>query len=156
MIAVDERNFYYRGVDINEVIPLMMLIMIGTCPIATLLGSALLKPGLSASSWIGNWVITGVASSVGGVAFFCLDYVLWRLWLGLPPQALSNLLTIIIGLMLTILAGLVPFIIFGILISIESAAVALLLAPLSLLVRRLILRRGSVAEPAGSASQTQP
>ena len=41
-------------------------------------------------------------------------------------------------------------------IAIDSAMVALLLTPLSLLVRWLILRRISTAEPAGGASQTQP
>ena len=156
MIAVDERNFYFHGVEFNDVFLVMMLSVIATGPIATVLGNTLLKPGLSATTWIGNWVITAVASGVGGVALLCLVIVLWRISMWPPQAVFSDLLTIIIILTLTILAGVVPFIIFTILISIELTAVALILAPLSLLIRWLILRRASVAEPAGGASHTQP
>lgn len=155
LMADDERSVYYHGVELDELIIPMILVMVGTCPTATLLGSALLKPRLSASSWIVNWVTTGVASSLGGVAIFWLAAAFLGVWTGPPPAALSNPLYIIGSLMIETLAILIGFLIFGILIVIESAVVALLLAPLSLLGRWLILRQARVGEPAGGASQTQ-
>ena len=63
----------------------------------------------------------------------------------------------VIGAVLgVVLIGGVRTLAVSVLIGIESGAVALVLAPLSLLVRRLILRRTRVAEPAAGASQTQP
>ena len=53
------------------------------------------------------------------------------------------------------IAGGVVALVYAVLIAIESAVVALVLAPLSLLVRRLILRRTRVAETVGGASRSQ-
>ena len=135
---------------------LMALMMVGTCPIATLLGSIMLTHELSSIRWIFNWVITGVASSAGGVAIFWLIAALLMISQELPPVAFSNLTYVIGIIMWIIFSGVMGSLFFGILIATESALVALLLAPLSLLVRRFMLRHVSAAEPTGVASQSQP
>ena len=135
---------------------LMLLMMVGTCPIAILLGSVMLTHELSSIRWIFNWVITGVASSTGGVAIFWLIAALLMMLQGLHPVAFSNLGYVIGIIMWVIFSGVMGSLFFGILIAIESALVALLLAPLSLLVRWFMLRHVSAAESGGVASQTQP
>ena len=82
-------------------------------------------------------------------------------FLGTPccgtPLALSDPIFFVADLLGgTLIIGLAFSLVVGTVIGIESAAVALLLAPLSLLGRRLILRRRSVVESAGDSSQSQP
>ncbi len=141
LMADDERTVYYHGVELSELILPTLLVMAGTCPTATLLGSALLKPGLSARSWVGAWVQTGVLSSLVGVAIFWMaGTLLFLLFQGLPPAALTNPIYTLGSLAIATVASLVGFLIFGVLIVVESAVVALVLAPLCLLGRRLIPR----------------
>ena len=136
---------------------LMSMTMVGTCPIATLLGSVLLKRELSSIRWIVHWVMTGVVSCIGGVAIFYLVLALWVVAQGsYPADPVER-----VGYAgFTILVGMIGWfglsLVFGIAIAIGSTVVALVSAPLSLLGRRLILRRTRVAEPAGGASQTPP
>ncbi len=58
--------------DIWAPILLMLLMMAGTCPIAILMGSAMLRRESPWGEWVVNWVITGVVSCAGGVTFFWL------------------------------------------------------------------------------------
>ena len=139
--------------DSWPLIRLVLMMMAGTCPIATLLGYALLKRELSPIRWIVNWVITGVASVMGGVAIFWLGFALWMSTQELPP-AWSNPIYAV-GIFL-ILLWLGASLYFGVVIAIESAVVAILSAPVSLLVRWLILRRTRVTESAGNTSQGHP
>ena len=142
-----EPSPYFRGIELEKFVSLLIVVMVVVCPIAALLGSALLKRELAARRWIVNWVITALASSAVGVAILWLILLAW-LFLS-TPAAVEELVLALLALLLFPTG-------FGILIGIETAVVALLLAPLSLLARRLILRRISTAEPAGGASQTQP
>ncbi len=158
ILVVDDRNIYYRGVEFNEIILPMIMVMVGACPIATLLGSAKMKPELSSIRWTLNWVITAFASSAGGVAIFWMMLIVWRISWTAAQQApiWSNSISIVESLALVLLTFLLFPTGFGILIGIECAAVALVLAPVSLLGRRLILRRVSAAEPTSGASQAHP
>ena len=123
--------------------------------IALLLGSALLNRKSSSIRWLVDWVITGAASCAGGAAVF--ELMLVPAWVDgylewMPPRTLY---AIPIVIFIVVIYGGARSLAFGILIGIESAAVAVLLAPLALLGHRLILRRASAAEPAGGASQNR-
>ena len=127
------------------------------CLIALPLGGAMLKRELSSIRWVVNWMITGVASSAGGVAIFYPIFFFGDALLRPTPLALSDPIFFVADLLGgTLIIGLAFSLVVGTVIGIESAAVALLLAPLSLLGRRLILRRRSVVESAGDSSQSQP
>ena len=126
-----------------------------TCLIGTPMASAMLRRELSSIRWVVNWVITGVASCVGGIAIFYLALFFWVSLLLPTPFALSSPISFAESVLFGTLIGLGFSLVIGTLIAIESAVVALLLAPLSLLVRRLILRRRSAVESAGDASQSQ-
>ncbi len=125
-----------------------------TCLIATPLGSAMLKRDLSSIRWVVNWMITGVASCGGAIAIFYPALFLWLSLLRPNPSALSSPISFVADVLGGTLFALAFSLVFGTLIAIESAVVALVLAPFALLGRRLILRRVSAAEPAGGASQT--
>ena len=201
----------------------------GVCVIATLVGSAILRRELTAIRWMVNWVITGVASVVGGLAIFFLVgllavfpakpgttssffvvallillYLILSAAFGIAIVTLATSTTLTrkltpirwvanclgrgvafclgcltIPLLLISLWGfwrggstswsdvgeniafamafwLMFFPYAWVPLAIWSAMVALVLAPLSLLGRWLILRRRSVVEPAGGASQSHP
>lgn len=135
------------------------LVPVGTiacaCLIGTPVASAMLRQDLSSIRWVVNWVITGVASCVGGIAIF---YPALTLWLSLfqPTHfALSSPMSFVANVLFATAIALVFSLVIGIWIAIESAAVALVLAPVSLLARRLILRRSHLAEPAGGGTQAQ-
>ncbi len=131
----------------------------GSLLIATLLGSALLNRKSSSIRWLVDWVMTGAASCAGGAAVFVLILTVRRI-LGLLEwmqtmksyESPAFLFGAVIG---AFIAGGVVALVYAVLIAIESAVVALVLAPLSLLVRRLILRRTRVAETVGGASRSQ-
>ena len=127
-----------------------------TCLIATPLCSVMLNRELSSIRWVVNWMITGVASCVGGVATFYLILILWLSLLRPTQFALSSPISFAENLLFGMLVALGFSLVIGKLIAMESAVVALLLAPLSLLARRLIHRRRSVVESAGDSSQSQP
>ena len=143
---------------IGILILVTIIMMLGTCPIATLFGSALLKRDLAARRWIVNWVITAFASSaVGVVIFWLMLLVLGTLWAAAQHVPLfSNSTSTVERLVLVLLTFLLFPTGLGILIGFATGLVALMLAPLALLGRRLILRRASVAEPVIGASRTQP
>ena len=108
-----------------------------TCPITALLGSAILKRELSSIRWVVNWMITGVASCAGGVAIFHMTGF-FLVGLILPfNSTLPSPTYFVTSVLVAMLIGLGFALIIGTVIAIESAVVALLLAPLSLLVRRL-------------------
>lgn len=147
LLWLGESHPRYHGIDLWAfVVPLIIGAAV-ICPISTLLCSARLKRELTSTHWTLNWVITASASGAAGIAIFWPIIFIWGfLWMALPTGTLGYALLA----MLFLSTGL------GILIGIELAVVALVLAPLSLLARRLILRRRPVAEPAGGASQPQP
>ena len=137
--------------EVDWVIPVVTIAF--TCPISTLMGVAMLKRQLPSLHWVANWVITGVASCVGTIGIIYLTLLFWVFVLAPPPSSLSNPVHMILGLLLGLaLVSMGPLIEVGI----GSLAVATVTAPLSLLVRWLILRRRPVAEPAGGASEAQP
>ena len=137
--------------DVNWLVPIGTMVF--TCPIATLLGVAMLKRELSSVHWVANWVITGVASCVGTIGIIYLTFVFWAFVLTPPPSSFSNPIVFVGGFLLGLaLISMGPLIEVGV----GSLAVALVTAPLALLARRLILRRASRAEPADSATQPQP
>ena len=138
--------------QVNWLVPIGT--MASTCLIATPLTSAMLKRELSSISWVVNWVISGVASCAGGVVIFHMTLLFGAALLSFP-SALSDPMYFGERVLFAALIGLVFSLMIGVVIAIESGAVALLLAPLALLARRLILRRISPAEPAGGESQTQ-
>ena len=117
-----------------------------TCLIATFLGSTMLNRELSSIHWIGNWVVTGITSCVGGVVIFYVVLVSSLPTQGSYPPSVADFVFVLallsIGPLIEVATG--------------SAVTALLSAPLSLLARWLVLRRTRVAEPAGGASQSQP
>ena len=117
-----------------------------TCLIVTFLGSAMLKRELSSVHWIGNWVVTGITSCVGGVAIFYIVFV------SLTPTQGSYPLSVEDSIFVLALISMGPVIE----VATGSTVMALLSAPLSLLARRLVVRRTRVAEPAGGDSQPQP
>ena len=89
----------------------------GTVTFATSMGSALLKPKLRPIRWIVNWVITGVASVLGGVAIFWL-----ALTVRMPPQSIPpawSESTFEVAMFL-ILSWLGPSLYFGMVIAVES------------------------------------
>ena len=139
--------------DIWAPILLMLLMMAGTCPIAILMGSAMLRRESPWGEWVVNWVITGVVSCAGGVTFFWLAASIWLFSWGPYPASWSGVSDYILGSMLG-----VALLSFGpvMAVAIASPVAALVSAPLSLLARRLILHRRPIAEPAGGASQPQP
>ncbi len=123
-----------------------------TCLIATLLGSAMLKRELSSIRWVVNWVMTGIASCVGGVVIFYLTFLLLAAWQWPYPSSWSDLPLSVAGLLLVLAwISLGP----AIQVATGSTVVALLSAPLALLGRWLILRRGPGAEPTGADSHAQ-
>ncbi len=67
-----EPSPYFRGIELEKFVSLLIVLMVVVCPIAALLGSALLKRELAARRWIVNWVITALASSAVGVAILWL------------------------------------------------------------------------------------
>lgn len=130
-----------------------------TCFIANTLGKAILKPLRSATFWTFGWVFSAIASCVGGVAASNLAFSLWlNFWLSYwrIVRSLSELSSE--------LALFIPFTLLGWLllsldsmrIAIQSTVVAFSSIPIALVVRRLILQRRCLAEPAGGASETQP
>ena len=129
--------------------------MAGSLLIAVLLGSALLNRKLSSIGWLVGWVITGAASCAGGAAIFELIFILGGLDEYLEWMPLTSWYEIPFFVFAVVLVGGAHSLAFGVLIGIESTVVALSSAPLALLGRRLILRRGSVAEPAGGGSQAR-
>ncbi len=144
---LSESNPRDHGIDLWAFVVFSIIGAAVTCPISTLLCSARLKRELTSTRWTLNWVITASASGAAGIAIFWLIFFVWAI-LWMPPPAGTLGLALLAMLFLPI--GL------GILIGIELAVVALVLAPLSLLARRLILRRRPISEPAGGTSQTQP
>ena len=132
----------------------------GSVLIAILLGSALLNRKSSSIRWLVDWVITAAASCAGGAAVFELIVaVRWTVglleWLQTSRSYESPF--ILFGFALVrVLSGGVAALVFAVLMSIVSAMVALPLAPLALLGRRLILRRTRVAETVGDGTQAQP
>ena len=137
------------------------LVPIGTiacCSLIALpLGSAMLKRELSTIRWVVNWMITGMASSAGGVAIFYPIFFFGDALLRPTPLALSDPIFFVADLLGgSLIIGLAFSLVVGTVIGIESAAVALLLAPLSLLGRRLILRRRSAVESPSGTFQAQP
>ncbi len=132
----------------------------GSFLIATLLGSALLTRKSSSFRWLVDWVITGAGSCAGGAAVFVLIlHVRWTVglveWLQTEYSYESPFILFGAGLV-SILPGVMFALACAVPMGIVSAMVALPLAPIALLGRRLILRRASTAEPAGDASQDQP
>ncbi len=132
----------------------------GSFLIAILLGSALLNRKSSSIRWLVDWVITGAASCAGGAAVFELIVaVRWTVglleWLQTAKSYESPFILFGFALGFVLSGGMVALV-FAVLMGIVSAMVALSLAPLALLGRRLILRRRSVVESTGDASQDQP
>ncbi len=131
--------------QVSWIVPVVTVL--GTCLIATPLARVLLTRELSSKRWILNWLITAVASCVGGIAIF---YTTLFFLAGLQPTYLysspspANLFA---SLSIAMLMGMGFSLIFGILIGIECAVVALVLAPFSLIARRLILRRRLPSRP---------
>lgn len=153
----DYQSLLDGDVEVRTVIPLIIVMIVGTCPIAALLGRALLKPDLSSISWSVNWVITGVASSAGGVAIFWLVVLVWGFAeTGQIASSLPDDIDIVERLVFEASAWLFASLGFGILIGVESAVVAVLLAPLSLLARWLIVRRTRVGEPLAASLKPSP
>ena len=132
----------------------------GSFLIAILLGSALLNRKSSSIRWLVDWVITGAASCAGGAAVFVLTLqVRWTVglleWLQTTRSYESPFILFGVAL-ISVLSGGVVALVVAVLMGIGSAMVALLLAPLALLGRRLILRRTRVAETVGDGTQAQP
>ena len=154
-----EPSPYFRGIPLETFVSVWIIFVFVTCPIATLLGSVMLKRELSSMRWTVNWVITAFASSAGGVAIFWTMLIVF----GVSQEAAEQHpfssnpnLSVAEAIGVLLLAWVGACLGFGMLIGIESAAAALLLAPLALLARRFVLRRTRVAEPTGGASQTHP
>ena len=101
-----------------------------TCLIATFLGSTVLSRELSSIHWIGNWVVTGITSCVGGVAIFYIVLV------SLLPTQGSYPLSVEDSIFVLALISMGPVIE----VATGSTVMALLSAPLSLLARRLVVR----------------
>ena len=143
---------------IRTLILMTIIMMLGACPIASLFGNALLKRDLTTRRWIVNWVITAFASSAAGVVIFWpMAFVMAVLMTAHQiPLFYNPSFSIAEGVVVVLLTLVFATTGLGVLVGIGSAAVALLMVPLSLLVRRLILRRRSVVEPAGGASQSHP
>ena len=116
-----------------------------TCLIATFLCSTMLSRELSSIHWIGNWVVTGITSCVGGVVIFYVVLISSLPTQGSHPPSVADFIfvsaLISIGPIMEVATG--------------SAVMALLSAPLSLVARRLIPHRISTAEPAGGAPQAK-
>ena len=108
----------------------MLLMMAGTCPIAILMGSAMLRRESPWGEWVVNWVITGVVSCAGGVTFFWLAASIWLFSWGPYPASWSGVSDYILGSMLG-----VALLSFGpvMAVAIASPDAALVSAPLSLL-----------------------
>ena len=137
---------------------LLILYIACTCLVATLLSSALLKRELSSIRWVVNWVITGVLSCVGGLAVFYVVlpslialYDLVFYWLPFYPRSWYSMPQLFVGI---VFAWFWFVLALGPKIAIASTMAALLSAPVSLVGRRLILSRESVAESAGGGSQS--
>ncbi len=139
-----------------------------TALVAVFFGSKMLKRELSSRQWIANWIITGSVSCGVGVALFVLVFsfgsVVWMIWIEPPPPLPSKVeyvvvpstVTKVIDSIKSLYPTAIITLMIGIVVAIEVAVVALLLAPLSLLARRLILRRRPITVPAGGISRTQP
>ena len=132
----------------------------GSLLIAILLGNALLYRNSSSIRWLVDWVITGAASCAGGAAVFRLIFELRRLAkileLFLPTFSYDSPDFLYAVGVIGVLWGGMFVLMSAVLMGIVSAMLALLLAPLALLGRRLILRRTRVAETVGDGTQAQP
>ncbi len=150
-------------VDLSTILPGLFrlvdspffLVILGPIPVgcltATLMGSAMLKLGLSSLEWIVRWVVIGAASCVVGVGASSLAYSLWAFFETQMYSRLDPAEYIGSVLFVWMFLSLLP----SMLIAVESTLAALLLGPLSLIARRLILRRRPIAESTSGASQTQ-
>ena len=136
------------GYEVNW--PVLIAIVACTSLIATFLASVTLRRGLSSIRWTVNWIITGVASCTGAIASLYLALFFWwalqqpapSSWSGVPDYVWDSILGLALVSMGPVMMA-----------AIGSSFVALVSAPLSLLARRLILRRRPIAEPAGGAPQ---
>ena len=151
-LYISSRNGLHRfDVDVSpdwsRVEPIFVPIIgavAGSLLIASLLGSALLNQK-SSIRWLVDWVITAAASCAGGGAVFGLIVSLrWTVglleWLQTTRSYESPF--ILFGFALFgVLSGGVAAVAFAVLIGTVSAMLALLLAPLALLGRRLIFRQ---------------
>ena len=128
--------------------------MAGAFLIAVLLGGTLFADGKSSKRWVAAWVFTGALSCAGGAVVSQLV-----LLLGILDEFFQRMpawYEVPIAFVALVLIGGANSLETGVQIGMVSAVVALVLAPFSLLARRLILQRRSLAEPTGGTSQTQP
>ena len=156
VLWLTEPSPLYHGIELEEFVFLSIIGMVVTCPIATAFCGARLRREHSSTRWTLNWVITAFASSAAAIAIIFLMGSFSAI-LSLRPDVLfSHPTSDVEAVALAMLVSLFFSAGYGIFVGIECAAVALFLAPLSLLARRLILHRRPIAEPAGDASQPQP
>ncbi len=151
-LYISSRNGLHRfDVDVSpdwsRVEPIFVPIIgavAGSLLIAILSGSALLNRK-SSIRWLVDWVVTGAASCAGGAAVFGLIVsVRWTVglleWMQTTQSYESPFILVGFALM-GVLSGGVAAVAFAVLIGTMSAMLALLLAPLALLGRRLIFRQ---------------
>ena len=151
-LYISSRNGLHRfDVDVSpdwsRVEPIFVPIIgavAGSLLIAILSGSALLNRK-SSIRWLVDWVVTGAASCAGGAAVFGLIVsVRWTVglleWMQTTQSYESPFILVGFALM-GVLSGGVAAVAFAVLIGTVSAMLALLLAPLALLGRRLIFRQ---------------
>ena len=131
----------YHEIDLRMFVVFSIIVMVPTCLIATLIGSARLKREHSSTRWTLNWVITAFASSAAVIAIL-FQIAFFVAILSLPPDVLfSHPTSDVEAVALSVLLSLLYSAVYGIFVGIECAVLALILAPLSLIARRLILRR---------------
>ena len=154
LIIIPDLNAVWRTVEL-VLVPIIGS-LVGSCLTAGVLGTAMLSRDVPSTRWVVNWVKLSSASCAGGASIFILLFLLRALDGHLQWMQVSSWDDWLLYSLTYVVIAVMGSLGFGVVIGFVSAVVALVLAPLSLLGRRLILRHTSAAEPAGGASQAQP